>query len=106
MTFPLTKEEMKTLSDLKVKLSNSPFFSEKEYQLYKGALSLMEEEGFVQLRDSFGRRAYVIVGDTAVFDQWIKDQNRKAKKLSRREWHIAITAAVVGAVIGYLLSLF
>ena len=105
MTFPLSKDEMKTLSELKGKLSNSPFFSDKEYQLYKDALSLMVEEGLVQLRDSFGRRAYIVVGDMDVFDQWVEDQNKKAKKLSRREWRIAVTAAVVGAVIGYLLSL-
>ena len=105
MTFPLSKEEMKTLSDLKSKLSSSPFFSDKELQLYKDALSLMEEEGLVQVRDSFGRRAYVIVSDVDVFDKWVKDQNKKAKKLSRREWRVAVTAAIVGAVIGYLLSL-
>ena len=105
MTFPLSKEERKVLADLKEKLSSSPFFTDKELQLYKDALFLMEEEGLVQLRDSFGRKAYVIVGDMAVFDQWVKNQNKKAKKLSRREWRIAVTAAVVGAVIGYLLSL-
>ncbi len=105
MSFPLSKEEMKTLSELKGKLSTSPFFSDKEYQLYKDALSLMEEEGLVQLRDSFGRRVYVVVGDMDVFDRWIKDQNKKAKKLSRRDWRVAVTAAIIGAVIGYLLSL-
>ena len=105
MTFPLSYEEMKTLSEVKNKLSNSPFFSDKEYQLYKDALSLMVEEGFIQRRNSMGRTAYVIVGDANVFDRWVKDQNKKAKKLSRREWRVAVTAAVVGAVIGYLLSL-
>ena len=105
MTFPLSKDEMKTLSELKVKLSNSPFFSDKEYQLYKDALSLMVEEGFIQRRNSMGRTAYVIVGDADVFDRWVKKHNIKAKKLSRREWRIAVSSAVVGAVIGYLLSL-
>ena len=105
MTFPLSKEEKKALSDVKEKLSSSPFFTDKELQIYKGVLSLMEEEGLVQLRDSFGRKAYVIVGDMAVFDQWVKNQNKKAKKLSRREWRVAVTAAIIGAVIGYLLSL-
>ena len=106
MTFPLSKEEKKALSDVKEKLSSSPFFTDKELQLYKGALSLMEEEGLVQLRDSFGRKAYVIVGDMAVFDQWVKNQNKKAKKLSRREWRIAVAAAIVGAVVGLLPTLF
>ncbi len=57
MTFPLSKEERKVLANLKEKLSSSPFFTDKELQLYKDALSLMEEEGLVQLRDSFGRKA-------------------------------------------------
>ena len=102
MTFPLSKEERIILSDVKEKLSSSPFFTDKELQLYKDALSLMEEEGLVQLRDSFGRKAYVIVGDMTVFDQWVKDQDKKAKKLSRREWRIAVAAAIVGASVGLL----
>ena len=101
MTFPLSKEEKKALSDVKEKLSSSPFFTDKELQIYKGVLSLMEE-GLVQLRDSFGRKAYVIVGDMTVFDQWVKDQDKKAKKLSRREWRIAVAAAIVGASVGLL----
>lgn len=106
MTFPLSKEEKKALSDVKEKLSNSPFFSGKEYQLYKDALSLMMDEGLIQRRNSMGREAYVIVGDMAVFDQWVKDQDRKARKLSRREWRIAVTAAIVGAAIGLLPTFF
>lgn len=105
MEYPLSKEEMKTLSDLKARLSNSPFFSDKELQIYKDALSLMEEEGFVQRRNSMGRTAYVVVGDVAVFDQWISAQNKKAKRLSQREWRIAVTAAIVGAAVGLLPTL-
>ena len=100
MTFPLSKNEMNTLSELKEKLKDSPFFSSKELQLYKDALSIMEEEGLIQRRDSLGRTAYVVVGDMAVFDQWVEEQNKKAKRLTRREWRIAITAAVAGALVG------
>lgn len=106
MTFPLSKGERKVLADLKEKLSNSPFFTDKELQLYKDALSLMEEEGLVQLRDSFGRKAYVVVGDLAIFDQWVNNQDKKARKLSRREWRIAVAAAIVGAAVGLLPTLF
>ncbi len=66
----------------------------------------MEEEGLVQLRDSFGRKAYVVVGDLAVFDQWVNNQDKKARKLSRREWRIAVAAAIVGAAVGLLPTLF
>ena len=100
MTFPLSTNEMETLSELKEKLANGPFFSDRELQLYHDALSLMVEEGLVQRRDSFGRIAYIIVGDVAVFDQWVEEQNIKAKQLSRREWRIAVTAAVTGALVG------
>lgn len=102
MTFPLAKSELDILSELKNKLSTSPFFSDKEFQIYKDALSLMEEQGFVQRRNSMGRTAYVVVGEEAVFDQWVQLQNKKAKRLSRREWRIAITAAVAGALVGLI----
>ena len=102
MTFPLSKDEMKTLFEVKEKLASSPFFSDKERQLYHDALSLMVEEGLVQRRDSFGRIAYIVVGDMAVFDHWVSAHNKKARKLTRRDWRIAITAAVAGALVGLI----
>ena len=100
MTFPLSKSEIKTLSEAKERIASSPFLSDKERQLYHDALSLMIEEGLVQRRDSMGRAAYVVVGDVDVFDQWVQLQNKKAMRLSRRDWRIAITAAVAGALVG------
>ena len=98
MTFPLSYEEMKTLSEVKNKLSNSPFFSDKEYQLYKDALSLMVEEGFIQRRNSMGRTAYVIVGDANVFDRWVKDQNKKAKKKTEDPVFVRLTTNIKSSI--------
>ena len=100
MTFPLSKDEMKSISEIKEKLSSQPYFSGPEQQRYKEMISLMEERGVIQRVNSWGRTLYTVVGDMDVFEQWVKAENKKAKKLSRREWGIAITAAVIGALVG------
>ncbi len=105
MTFPLSKDEMKSISEIQEKLSSQPFFSGPEQQRYKDMISLMEERGVIQRVNSWGRTLYTIVGDMGVFEQWVKAENKKAKKLSRREWRIAITAAVIGSAVGLLPTL-
>lgn len=102
MTFPLSKDEMKSISEIKKKLSSQPFFSGPEQQRYKDMISLMEERGVIQRVNSWGRTLYTVVGDMDAFEQWLKAENKKARKLSRREWRIAITAAIVGASVGLL----
>lgn len=102
MTFPLSKDEMKSISEIQEKLSSQPFFSGPEQQRYKDMISLMEERGVIQRVNSWGRTIYTIVGDMDAFEQWVKAENKKARKLSRREWQIAITAAVIGSAVGLL----
>ena len=65
-------------------------------------ISLMEERGVIQRVNTWGRTIYTIVGDMDAFEQWVKAENKKARKLSRREWRIAITAAVIGSAVGLL----
>lgn len=102
MTFPLSKDEMKSISEIQEKLSSQPFFSGPEQQRYKDMISLMEERGVIQRVNTWGRTIYTIVGDMDAFEQWVKAENKKARKLSRREWRIAITAAVIGSAVGLL----
>lgn len=105
MTFPLSKDEMKSISEIKEKLLSQPFFSGQEQQWYRDMLSLMEGRGVIQRVNTWGRTVYTIVGDMDTFEQWVKAENKKAKKLSRREWRIAITAAVTGSAVGLLPTL-
>lgn len=105
MTFPLSKDEMKSISEIQEKLSSQPFFSGPEQQRYKDMISLMEERGVIQRVNTWGRTIYTIVGDMDAFMQWVKAENKKARKLSRREWRIAITAAVIGSAVGLLPTL-
>ena len=93
---------MKSISEIQEKLSSQPFFSGPEQQRYKDMISLMEERGVIQRVNTWGRTIYTIVGDMDAFEQWVKAENKKARKLSRREWRIAITAAVIGSAVGLL----
>ena len=42
------------------------------------------------------------IGEFKDFDAWHKDRVREERQLSRREWHIAIFSAAIGAFIGLL----
>lgn len=49
-----------------------------------------------------GANMYYCIGSFDAFNSWLSDQEKKVKKLSRREWKIAIVSAVVGALIGLI----
>ena len=43
------------------------------------------------------------------FEEWLREETKESRQLSRREWMIGIVCAVVGAVIGlipYIITLF
>lgn len=46
--------------------------------------------------------SYTLVGDLQVFMFKIESEDKKAHKLSRREWIIAIVSAIIGALLGKL----
>ena len=102
MTFPLTKDEMNDISELRVKLSKQAFLSPVEQQTYMDVLALMQSRGVIQRINTWGRTLYTVIGDMDAFEQWIKKENQKAKQLSRREWRIAVVSAIIGATIGLI----
>lgn len=111
MELPLSKREWKLYKELK-----ALFMAEKDqaldfntYHKYEEWLLLLTAKGVLWHIKADGAYLYQCQNSFDDFEEWLKDQNRKAKKLSRREWTIAIVSAVIGALIGLIptiLSMF
>ena len=115
--FPLSKREKKHLKKIKEELKDGDVFTfedDADYLDVQDMLELLIQRGFVEevtyeeLR-SFSmitKKGYKKVGDFKKFDAWVDDQEKKAKKKSRREWKIAIWSAILGAIAGAVFGYF
>ena len=108
MTFPLSKEEMNFLNGLQKRFelgAGYVAFSPGEYQKYQSLFSLMLERGIIidaRALQQNERAFYLYYDNLDGFLEWINAENNKAKRISRREWKIAIIAALIGALASHL----
>ena len=115
------------LREKKSKLTNSKthfreynplqFETASDYLEVKDMLNLMIEQGYVETIEypdfegfsQVTKTGYKLIGNIETFNAWLHDQEKKAKKITRREWRIAIVSAIIGAAIGlipFIVSLF
>lgn len=104
---PLSKREWSLYKELKQKLkdNNSLEFDLATYHKYEDWLILLKDKGVIW--EVFADGAY-LCGTASEFDEfeaWIKDLDKKSKKLNRRDWTIAIVSAIIGALIGLIPSI-
>ena len=111
--FPLSKREKQHLKEIEEALKDGDvikFKDDADYLEVQDMLELLIQRGFVEEvtfeeQRSFSmitKKGYKKVGDFQKFDSWVDDQEKKAKKKSRREWTIAIVCAILGAVVGLI----
>lgn len=68
-------------------------------------LLLLEERGYLLNLNVDGANCYRRMADFSGFEEWLKQEAREAKRLTRREWTISIVSAVIGAVLGAVIGL-
>ena len=76
---------------------------------YQDILELLEERGYVRNINADDEFLYFKTAKWDGFEDWLKAEIKASKRMSRREWRIAIVSAVIGAAIGlipYIVSLF
>ena len=107
----LTKRERKSYLQLKeqFKENGALQFSLEEFVPYRSLVEkLAEVDAVIPVYADF----YVFLKKGEAFDYYLveeKEARKEERKLSRREWQIAIVSAVIGAIIGlipYIVSLF
>ena len=104
MTFPLSKEEHKFLNEIenKFKGKQSAEFSFSEKTKYVEIIDELLSKKLIIDASSTDGICYIQNGDIAAFKEWVIIQDKKAKKLNRRGWRIAIISALIGAAIGLI----
>ena len=76
---------------------------------YQDILYLLEERGYLLNFDVNGANLYRKLEDFDSFEDWLNEEIKDAKRVTRREWAIGIVCAVIGATIGlipYIVTLF
>ena len=93
--FPLSKREKVQLKEIQNAFSSTSSFgiSNDEKSRLLDALSLLIERNIIVDLEIDNRNAYRLIGSFDEFWNWVADQEKKAKKLNRREYLIAIFSA-------------
>lgn len=76
---------------------------------YQDILSLLEERGYVNNLRADGANLYYKLEDFDGFEDWLNEEIKESKRVTRREWAIGIVGAIIGAAIGlipYMSTLF
>ena len=83
--------------------------SDEDKLRYQDVLSLLEGRGYIHDFNVDNANLYRVMAEFDGFEEWLNDELKEAKRVTRREWIIGVVCAVVGAAIGlipYIVSLF
>ena len=72
---------------------------------YQDILCLMEERGYLLDLQVNGANLYHKQEEFDGFEDWLNEEIKEAKRITRREWIIGIVCTVIG-LIPYIVSLF
>lgn len=103
MTFPLNCYERKKLKEFEKlfeidKESSSAVITFEEYLKYQDWIELMRERGYLIVLPYDNGKICNKMADFSEFNKWKNSEDRKAKRLKRRDWIIAIAGALAGAI--------
>ena len=79
--------------------------SDEEALRYQDVLILLEDRGDIHDFNVDGMNWYRVMADLSGFEDWLNEEIKDAKQVTRREWTIGIVCAVIG-LIPYIATLF
>lgn len=96
----LSKLQKKHYREIVKRFDNKSFanFEDEEYVRFGETLRILEVLGYISHMEINGGNAFVKIGRFEDFDEWHKDKEREERRMSSREWRIAITGAVIGLI--------
>jgi hypothetical protein len=74
--------------------------SEDDYKRMRETLVILCKHECIHDVQADGGHIFIQTCDFNHFDEWLKDRALEERKLSQREWRIAIVSAVIGAAVG------
>lgn len=78
--------------------------SDEETLRYQDVLELLQERGYIMNLRVDGANLYTKRAEWDGFQDWLKQQIKTSRSLSRREWLIAIVSTAIGAILGLIPS--
>lgn len=76
--------------------------SDEDALRYQDILYLLEERGYLLDFQVDGANLYHKLEEFDGFEDWLNEEIKDAKRVTRREWAIGIVCAIIGAVIGLI----
>lgn len=100
----LTKLQKKYYNEIKAGFSKntSVMFSNEEYLRYRDILELLVAREVICDMKVWSGKLYDKIGSFDIFEEWLNDYEKEERKLSRREWKIAIIGGGIGSLISFL----
>lgn len=80
--------------------------SDEEALRYQDVLELLQERGYIMNLRVDGANLYTKRAEWDGFQDWLEQQIKTSRSLSRREWLIAIVGAGIGALLGQIPTIF
>lgn len=102
------KKQLKAVKNLlgderDLKLSN------EDTLRYQDVLVLLKDRGYIHDFNVDGLNWYRVMADLNGFEDWLNEEIKDAKRITRREWIVGIVSAIIGAAIGlipFVVSMF
>lgn len=95
------KKQLKAIKKLLGDGSNLQL-SDADALRYQDILYLLEERGYLHDFQVDGANLYCKLEEFDGFEDWLNEEIKDAKRVTRREWAIGIVCAIIGAVIGLI----
>lgn len=102
------KKQLKAVKNLlgderDLKLSN------EDTLRYQDVLVLLKDRGYIHDFNVDGLNWYRVMADLNGFEDWLNEEIKDDKRITRREWIVGIVSAIIGAAIGlipFVVSMF
>lgn len=78
--------------------------SDEEALRYQDVLELLQERRYIMNLRVDGANLYTKRAEWDGFQDWLEQQIKTSRSLSRREWLIAIVSTAIGAILGLIPS--
>lgn len=99
LTFsPLQKKQYQEIKKLFADSDGYINLSDEDHVRLNDVLLILAAKGYVCPMNVDGANIYSREADFQHFEEWHKDLEREEKKLSAREWKIAIVSALIGLI--------
>ena len=106
MLFPLSRREKSQLKEIEARFARKQIIgiTDDEESRLLDMLHLLASRDIIQPMEIDNTNAYRLTGTFKEFWNWVDDQEKKSRKLSRKEWVQCLLSGLGGVVLTLLLQ--